>query len=147
MELAVTYRGGAWTSITVDVAREEPGEDEVELVPAYTSLRAPSVARSTNPGSGRHGEGAGPVSLASEWAILYRYRAHHRSRPPPRSPGPARRRHLPGSLLAPARAGRTRCTGRARGGRGAGRERGGHCVPVDAGCVRPDRRRGQRARR
>lgn len=34
MELAVTYRGGAWTSITVDIAREEPGEDEVELVPA-----------------------------------------------------------------------------------------------------------------
>jgi hypothetical protein len=34
MELAVTYRGGAWTTITVDVAREEPGEAEVELVPA-----------------------------------------------------------------------------------------------------------------
>ena len=34
MELAVTYRGGTWTSITVDVARAEPGESEVELVPA-----------------------------------------------------------------------------------------------------------------
>ena len=34
MELAVTYRGGIWTSITVDVARAEPGEAEVEFVPA-----------------------------------------------------------------------------------------------------------------
>lgn len=34
MELAVTYRGGAWTTITVDVARAEMGEAEVELVPA-----------------------------------------------------------------------------------------------------------------
>jgi hypothetical protein len=34
MELAVTYRGGIWTSITVDVARAELGEAEIELVPA-----------------------------------------------------------------------------------------------------------------
>jgi hypothetical protein len=34
MELAVTYRGGIWTSITVDVARAEFGEAEVEFVPA-----------------------------------------------------------------------------------------------------------------
>lgn len=34
VEFAVTYRGGAWTSIVVDVARAEPGEAEIELVPA-----------------------------------------------------------------------------------------------------------------
>lgn len=34
MQLAVTYQGDAWTSITVDLARSEPGEEEVELVPA-----------------------------------------------------------------------------------------------------------------
>jgi hypothetical protein len=34
MELAVTYRSAAWTTITVDVARAEPGEEEIELVPA-----------------------------------------------------------------------------------------------------------------
>lgn len=34
VELAVTYCGGAWTTITVDIAREQPGEEEVELVPA-----------------------------------------------------------------------------------------------------------------
>lgn len=34
VELAVAYRGGTWTSITVDLARAEPGESEVELVPA-----------------------------------------------------------------------------------------------------------------
>jgi hypothetical protein len=28
IELAVTYRGGAWTSIAVDIARAEPGEAE-----------------------------------------------------------------------------------------------------------------------
>ena len=31
---AVAYRGGTWTSIIVDVARAEPGEADVELVPA-----------------------------------------------------------------------------------------------------------------
>jgi hypothetical protein len=34
VELAVTYEGGAWTSIIVDVARAEPGEGEIELIPA-----------------------------------------------------------------------------------------------------------------
>ena len=34
MQLAVTYRGDAWTSITVDLARSEPGEADVEFVPA-----------------------------------------------------------------------------------------------------------------
>jgi len=33
-ELAVTYRGGTWTTIAVDIARAEAGEAEVELVPA-----------------------------------------------------------------------------------------------------------------
>jgi hypothetical protein len=30
MESAVSYRGGVWTSVTVDIARAEPGEAEVE---------------------------------------------------------------------------------------------------------------------
>ena len=34
MEFAVSYRGGAWTSITVDIARAEPGESEIEWVRA-----------------------------------------------------------------------------------------------------------------
>lgn len=34
MEFAVTYKGGTWTSITVDIARAEAGEAEVELVAA-----------------------------------------------------------------------------------------------------------------
>ena len=34
MQLAVTYHGDSWTSIAVDLARSEPGEAEVELVPA-----------------------------------------------------------------------------------------------------------------
>lgn len=34
LELAVTYRGGAWTTIAVDVARAEPGESEIEWLPA-----------------------------------------------------------------------------------------------------------------
>ncbi len=34
MEFAVTYKGGSWTSINVDIARAEPTEAEVELVPA-----------------------------------------------------------------------------------------------------------------
>jgi hypothetical protein len=33
-EFAVSYRGGAWTSITVDIARAEPGESEIEWVRA-----------------------------------------------------------------------------------------------------------------
>ncbi len=34
IELAVTYRGSAWTSIAVDIARAEPGEAEIEWLPA-----------------------------------------------------------------------------------------------------------------
>jgi hypothetical protein len=34
VELAVTYEGGTWTSIIVDVARAEAGEGEIELLPA-----------------------------------------------------------------------------------------------------------------
>lgn len=34
MEVAVTYRGQPWTSISVDVAREEAGESDVEWVEA-----------------------------------------------------------------------------------------------------------------
>ena len=34
MELAATYRGGAWTTVSVDIARAEPGEAEVELLDA-----------------------------------------------------------------------------------------------------------------
>ena len=34
VELAVTYRGGAWTSIAVDIARAEAGEAGVEWLPA-----------------------------------------------------------------------------------------------------------------
>lgn len=44
LELAVTYRGGTWTSITVDVARAEPGEGEVELVPAIALGEAIGIA-------------------------------------------------------------------------------------------------------
>lgn len=36
MELAVTYRGGVWTSITAGLARAEPEEAEIELVPAIS---------------------------------------------------------------------------------------------------------------
>ena len=32
--LAATYRGGAWTTISVDIARAEPGEAEAELLDA-----------------------------------------------------------------------------------------------------------------
>lgn len=34
MEFAVSYRGGAWTGIVVDIARAEPGESEIEWVRA-----------------------------------------------------------------------------------------------------------------
>lgn len=34
MEFAVTYRGGAWTGVVIDIARAEPGESEVEWLPA-----------------------------------------------------------------------------------------------------------------
>lgn len=34
VELAVTYRGGSWTTISVDIARAESGEEEVEMLDA-----------------------------------------------------------------------------------------------------------------
>jgi hypothetical protein len=34
MEFAVSYRGGTWASITVDIARAEPGESEIEWLQA-----------------------------------------------------------------------------------------------------------------
>jgi hypothetical protein len=34
MEFAVSYRGGAWTGIVVDIARAEPGESEIEWLRA-----------------------------------------------------------------------------------------------------------------
>lgn len=34
IEVAVTYRGSAWTSIAIDIARAEPGEAEIEWLPA-----------------------------------------------------------------------------------------------------------------
>ncbi len=34
MEFAVSYRGGAWASISIDVARNESGEQEIEWLPA-----------------------------------------------------------------------------------------------------------------
>jgi len=36
MEFAVSYRGGAWCSISIDVARKEPGENEIEWLPAIS---------------------------------------------------------------------------------------------------------------
>jgi hypothetical protein len=34
MEFAVSYRGGTWASISIDVARNVPGEHEIESLPA-----------------------------------------------------------------------------------------------------------------
>ncbi|MBA4073273.1 MAG: hypothetical protein C0497_15840 [Gemmatimonas sp.] len=34
VQLAATYRGGTWTMVSVDIARAEPGEAEVELLDA-----------------------------------------------------------------------------------------------------------------
>lgn len=34
MEFAVSYRGGAWASISIDIARNESGEHEIEWLPA-----------------------------------------------------------------------------------------------------------------
>jgi Nucleotidyl transferase AbiEii toxin, Type IV TA system len=48
MELAVTYLGNAWTSITVDVARAEPGESEVDRVPAVQLTEAFGVTGPTD---------------------------------------------------------------------------------------------------
>jgi hypothetical protein len=44
VEFAVTYEGGAWTSIVVDVARAEPGEGDVELVPAIPLREATGIS-------------------------------------------------------------------------------------------------------
>jgi hypothetical protein len=44
VELAVTYRGGNWTTIAVDIAREEPGEANVELVDAIQFEDALGIA-------------------------------------------------------------------------------------------------------
>jgi hypothetical protein len=44
VEFAVSYHGGAWTSIIVDVARAEPGESDVELVPAVPLKAALGIA-------------------------------------------------------------------------------------------------------
>jgi hypothetical protein len=37
MEFAVEYRGGTWASITVDIARAESGESEIEAVTSVFS--------------------------------------------------------------------------------------------------------------
>lgn len=44
VEFAVTYHSGAWTSIIVDVARAEPGEAEVDLLPAVPLEAAIGIA-------------------------------------------------------------------------------------------------------
>lgn len=44
LEFAVSYRGGAWTSIAVDVARAEQSESGVEWIDAI-----PSLSRSASP--------------------------------------------------------------------------------------------------
>ncbi|MEO8338021.1 MAG: nucleotidyl transferase AbiEii/AbiGii toxin family protein [bacterium] len=44
VEFAVTYRGGIWTSIIVDVARAEAGESDIELVPAVPLREAIGIA-------------------------------------------------------------------------------------------------------
>jgi hypothetical protein len=43
VEFAVTYQGGAWTSILVDVARAEPGEGDIELLPALPLTAATGI--------------------------------------------------------------------------------------------------------
>ena len=40
LELAVSYLGGAWTTIAVDIARAEPGEAEIEWLPAIPLMDA-----------------------------------------------------------------------------------------------------------
>jgi hypothetical protein len=50
VDLAVTYHGGTWTTIIVDVARAELGEDDIELVPAVPLREAIGIT--------------GPVELA-----------------------------------------------------------------------------------
>jgi hypothetical protein len=43
MEFAVSYRGGAWTGIVVDIARAEPGESEIEWPQAIPLTQALGV--------------------------------------------------------------------------------------------------------
>ena len=47
MEFAVTYRGGTWASITVDIARAESGESEVEWLRAIPLKEAFGVTGPT----------------------------------------------------------------------------------------------------
>jgi hypothetical protein len=47
VEFAVTYEGGTWTSIIVDVARAEPGEGETELLPAVPLQEATGITGPT----------------------------------------------------------------------------------------------------
>ncbi|HEY5062896.1 MAG TPA: nucleotidyl transferase AbiEii/AbiGii toxin family protein [Gemmatimonadaceae bacterium] len=47
VEFAVTYQGGTWTSIIVDVARAEPGEGEIELLPAVPLREATGITGPT----------------------------------------------------------------------------------------------------
>lgn len=71
MELAVTYRGGAWTTISVDVARAEAGESEVDVVPAI-----PLEALGVN----------GPVALECIPLPLHVAQKLHGMTLPPRDP-------------------------------------------------------------
>ncbi len=47
VEFALTYEGGAFTSVVVDVARAEPGEGDVELVPAIPLREATGISGPT----------------------------------------------------------------------------------------------------
>src|SRR6185503_6430592 len=47
VEFAVTYKGGAWTSIIIDVARAETGEREIELIPAVPLEEATGITGPT----------------------------------------------------------------------------------------------------
>ena len=47
MEFAVTYRGQPWTSISVDIARAEPGESDIEWVDAIALTDAFGVSGPT----------------------------------------------------------------------------------------------------
>ncbi len=44
MEFAVSYRGGTWASITIDIARGESGESDIEWLPAIPLTDAFGVA-------------------------------------------------------------------------------------------------------
>jgi hypothetical protein len=44
MEFAVSYRGGAWASVVIDVARSESGEHEIEWLPAIPLTESFGVA-------------------------------------------------------------------------------------------------------